>query len=52
VIAVLRDVSCPNTLDCPEVRGPLGDGRVVVRGDKPDAAVLAELNLPDPTRAL
>jgi hypothetical protein len=49
---VLRDVSCPNTLDCPEVRGPLGDGRVGVRGDKPDAAVLAELNLPDPTRAL
>ena len=35
------------TLDCPEIRGPLDDGRVVVRGDKPDAVVLAELNLPD-----
>ena len=47
MIAVLRDLSCPNTLDCPEIRGPLDDGRVLVRGDKPDAAVLAELNLPD-----
>jgi hypothetical protein len=47
MIAVLRDLSCPNTLDCPEIRGPLDDGRVVVRGDKPDAAVLAELSLPD-----
>ncbi len=47
MIAVLRDLSCPNALDCPEIRGPLDDGRVVVRGDKPDAAVLAELNLPD-----
>lgn len=47
MIAVLRDLSCPNTLDCPEIRGPLDDGRVVVRGDKPDAAVLAELNPPD-----
>lgn len=47
MIAVLRDLSCPNTLDCPEICGPLDDGRVLVRGDKPDAAVLAELNLPD-----
>jgi len=47
MIAVLRDGLCPNTLDCPEIRGPLDDGRVIVRGDKPDAAVLAELNLPD-----
>ncbi len=47
MIAVLHDLSCPNTLDCPEIRGPLDDGRVVVRGDKPDTAILAELNLPD-----
>lgn len=41
---------CPlssRCMDCPEIRGPLDDGRVVVRGDKPDDAVLAELNLPD-----
>ncbi|MGH3687495.1 MAG: helix-turn-helix domain-containing protein [Pseudonocardiaceae bacterium] len=41
---------CPlssGCMDCPEIRRPLDDGRVVVRGDKPDAAVLAELNLPD-----
>ncbi|MGH3918933.1 MAG: hypothetical protein ACRDSG_07815 [Pseudonocardiaceae bacterium] len=47
MIKVLRDRSCPNTLDCNKVYG-LGDGRRAVRGDKPDATVLAELGpLPD-----
>ncbi|MGH4015555.1 MAG: DUF6879 family protein [Pseudonocardiaceae bacterium] len=47
MIKVLRDVSCPNTLDCPKVYGPLDDGNLAVRGDKPDATLLTELNLPD-----
>ncbi len=47
MIKMLRDVSCPNTLDCPKVYGPLAHGRLAVRGDKPDTTLLAELNLPD-----
>ncbi|MGH3923885.1 MAG: hypothetical protein ACRDTT_13620, partial [Pseudonocardiaceae bacterium] len=47
MIKVLRDVSCPNTLDCPKVYGPLDDGRLAVRGDRPDATLVADLDLPD-----
>ncbi|MGH2870698.1 MAG: DUF6879 family protein [Pseudonocardiaceae bacterium] len=47
MIKVLRDLSCPNTLDCNKIYG-LEDGRRAVRGDKPDAALLAEMGpLPD-----
>jgi hypothetical protein len=42
MINVLRDLSCPNTLDCNKIYG-LEDGRRAVRGDKPDATLLAEL---------
>jgi len=40
-------LSCPNTLDCPQLYDPLADGRLPVRGDKPDATLLADLDLPD-----
>ncbi|MGH3697153.1 MAG: DUF6879 family protein [Pseudonocardiaceae bacterium] len=47
MIKVLRDLACPNTLDCNKIYG-LEDGRRAVRGDKPDATLLAELGpLPD-----
>lgn len=45
---VLRQLSCTNGLDCPKVYPPRDDGRLPVRGDKPDDALLAELGpLPD-----
>jgi len=47
MLKVLREPNCPNGLDCPKIYGALADGRRPVRGDLPDAALLAELDLPD-----
>jgi hypothetical protein len=45
---VLRQLSCTNGLDCPKVYPPRDDGRLPVRGDKPDAKFLDEIGpLPD-----
>lgn len=45
---VLRDSFCPNVVDCPKVYEPIEDGRLPVRGDKPDPALRARLGpLPD-----
>lgn len=44
----LRQLSCTNGLDCPKVYPPRNDGRLPVRGDKPDETLLAEIGpLPD-----
>lgn len=45
---VRRDAYCPNLNDCPKVYEPIDDGRLPVRGDKPDPALRARLGpLPD-----
>lgn len=45
---VLRDSRCPNIVDCPKVYEPTDDGRLPVRGDKPDPALRAVIGpLPD-----
>lgn len=44
---VLRELNCPNGLDCPKVHPPRDDGRVPVQGDKADDELRTELGIPD-----